>query len=496
MGMTKGIKKENRRLIAAYALIFVVLLVLCYLFPYSGDDWAWGSELGIKRLNNWFEGYSGRYFGNLIVLALTRSNVLKAFTMSTVLTGTVAILNKMTGNNALGLWTSTALLALMPVTLLRQAVVWTSGFANYSTSIFLTLIYIYEIRDIFTQKPKNSPAKAIPLLVLGFGNALIVEHLTMYNIALGLGVIGFVLIKYKKIIIQHIAYFVGVIGGTVLMFSNSVYHKVADGEDNYRTFAGADIISRMKENFAQTIMTSGFANNRLLVTAIAAVCLLVLVKHTKNAGKIQKALAVLFYLPIALYAPFSYFFGGCAFILNGKPLPKMLMLVTALATVVYAASIFFFVIVLSIKADNKLKLLFIVGSAYVMIAPLLVVTPIGSRCLFAPYIMLIYLVLELFNMNDDVTKKQFNKAAPTMLVVSVIATAFLFCIYGAVYTANNERVEKAKYDSQQTDVIEVCDLPYRDFVWYSELNKDVWKDRFKSFYGIDENIKIKRIVKK
>ena len=52
----------------------IQIAILCYLFPYTGDDWAWGSKIGIDRLNNWFENYNGRYVGNLIVLAMTRSN--------------------------------------------------------------------------------------------------------------------------------------------------------------------------------------------------------------------------------------------------------------------------------------------------------------------------------------------------------------------------------------------------------------------------------------
>lgn len=45
-----------------WGLLFVVLCALCFLYPYTGDDWAWGSSIGIERLNTWFDNYSGRYF--------------------------------------------------------------------------------------------------------------------------------------------------------------------------------------------------------------------------------------------------------------------------------------------------------------------------------------------------------------------------------------------------------------------------------------------------
>lgn len=71
-----SLKNSQNKNIITYLSIFILLFLLCLLFPYSGDDWAWGSQIGLNRLSNWFENYSGRYFGNLIVIALTRSNLL------------------------------------------------------------------------------------------------------------------------------------------------------------------------------------------------------------------------------------------------------------------------------------------------------------------------------------------------------------------------------------------------------------------------------------
>ncbi|MBE6715009.1 MAG: hypothetical protein E7575_07010 [Ruminococcaceae bacterium] len=62
--------------------MFAVFSILVLLFPYSGDDWAWGSEIGLDRLETRFESYNGRYAGNLLVLILTRSNILRIFVIS------------------------------------------------------------------------------------------------------------------------------------------------------------------------------------------------------------------------------------------------------------------------------------------------------------------------------------------------------------------------------------------------------------------------------
>lgn len=89
------------------------------MFPYTGDDWAWGSQLGLDRLDNWFDNYSGRYFGNLIVLALTRSNILKAVVMAFCLTGIIVLVNKLTGEQKNGVFIISTALVCLPIGILR-----------------------------------------------------------------------------------------------------------------------------------------------------------------------------------------------------------------------------------------------------------------------------------------------------------------------------------------------------------------------------------------
>ena len=65
-----------------YLLIFLALFLICYFFPYTGDDWAWGTSIGLDRLKSCFKDYNGRWLGNLMVLLLTRVRILRAFIVS------------------------------------------------------------------------------------------------------------------------------------------------------------------------------------------------------------------------------------------------------------------------------------------------------------------------------------------------------------------------------------------------------------------------------
>ncbi len=78
-------KMRCRKDIGVYILVWGGFAVLAYCFPYTGDDWMWGTSYGIKLLTTGFAGYNGRYAGNLIVLLLTRCKPLQVLAVSSSL---------------------------------------------------------------------------------------------------------------------------------------------------------------------------------------------------------------------------------------------------------------------------------------------------------------------------------------------------------------------------------------------------------------------------
>lgn len=484
-------KNAHKKILIVYGIIFVLLFLLCLLFPYSGDDWAWGSQIGLDRLNNWFDNYSGRYFGNLIVLALTRSNLLKAVTMSLCLTGIIILVNKLTGEQKNGVFIISAVLVFMPVTLLRQSIVWTSGFANYTTSIFLTLIYIYYVNNIYGEnKPKYAPIAILPLIALGAANTLIVEHLTIYNIILAVYVVIFTFIKFKKVYIQHIAYLAGTIAGALLMFSNSVYRSVADGSDGYRTIGSDDgIIKQAFEAYFNTIVSEGFFNNFVLTIFLVGSCIAVWISVKSRLSKTSKALGT-----ISIYIMTA--FAASTLMLKVSSVTELKTLKYALgaATAAYILAFIVFLFILPFEMNQKMRLFFILGSTGCMIAPLLVVTPIGSRCFFAPYVMMLYLGMEFYSLFDDDIKKRCEKITRFTAITAFVGLIYLFYIYGTIAICSNERIEKARTDAQNGEsIIQVEQLPYDKYVWCSDVDSKIWQKRFKLFYDIDEAVKIEQI---
>lgn len=484
-GMEIVMKKMKRK----YIVMFLAIFFIAYLFPYTGDDWAWGSQIGIERLSTWFDNYSGRYFGNIIVLFLTRSHIIRTIFMTVCLSGIVIILNKLSGEHKIGFYIILSCFLFMPVNVLRQSIVWTAGFSNYTTSIFFTLIYIYYIRNFFgKEKPRYSLLSIIPLFIGGFLNALIVEHMTFYNVVMSIFVIIYVGYKFKKVYFQHIAYMIGSVLGTIYMFSNTVYRSVANGQDGYRTI-GSDrgLIQKILDSYLNVIVQEGILNNVLVNIFLLIVCIVLWREIKNNLNNIAYAAGEISLNIICAYVAYSFMNS----VSNISEL-NIMKYVQGVATIIYLLALFVFLIVLPISDNIKAKLIFIICSIACMIAPLFVVSPIGSRCFFSSYIMFIYLIIELFNQLSEERRKRFEYLAKYIRITAIIGFLYLSYIYGTIFVADAERINKAIYETgkgKKTIVVE--NLPYDEYVWCSVPQEGtVWEERFKLFYGIDEKVKI------
>lgn len=468
-----------------FIVLFFGALLLCCFFPYTGDDWAWGSQIGLDRLSNWFDNYSGRYFGNLIVLALTRSYILRNIVVALTVTGIVYIPYKLTGSSKIGFSLLVSSIVFLPIPIFRQSLTWTAGFANYATSIFLTLIFIYYIKDIFSDTPpKYHWLHCIPCLLLGFANTLIVEHFTVYNLLLGLAVCVFTVIKFKKLYIQHVSYFIGTVLGTLTMFSNSVYRSVAEGTDGYREIANeGGIIQKAINNYFTTIMTEGFLNNVWINVLLAIVCVAVWYKLKEKATKKVRLVASLSLCVIIAYTALSVMSG-----LNPVTYTTIAKYCVAAATALFVAALGIFLLTLPVGKNDKQHLIFIYLSIGVTIAPLLVVSPIGSRCFFGSYVFFAYLIGKLLHCIEF----DHKAVARGILVACAAGFIYLSCIYCTIFVTDVNRVQKAREEVAAGSVsIKVKALPYGDYVWCGNPTQGtVWETRFKLFYDIDEDVQI------
>ena len=279
------IKTTNKKTIGISVFLFLIFLFFVYLFPYSGDDWAWGSQVGLDRLLENFDNYNGRYVGNLLVMVLTRSKFINmVFTGISLVC--VCLFPKIFSStkSTLPYLFGITLFFLIPTAMFEQTIVWTSGFTNYVPSILLVFIYFILIKDLFEKDtpPKFHWLSQVAAFFIGFVSSLFMENVTLYNVAISFIIIAFTIYKYKKIFLINILYSVSSLIGTIVMFTNSAYSTIAKGEDFYRTSGLNSGIINTALDQSKIIFEHFVENNFFFLLILSFLCATLYFSFIKN----------------------------------------------------------------------------------------------------------------------------------------------------------------------------------------------------------------------
>lgn len=490
--MKKIIKKikKNWKLYLFYTFIFVFLFILSYYFPYSNDDWVWGSKIGIERFENGFKDYNGRYLGNTLVLVLTRSNILKSLFMTITYFGIGYLIKKIVNKNNNGIMIfSILMLFLINRCVFRETIVNTSGFINYSFNMFLVLIFIAYIKDVFEKADfKEKWYNLILLFLLGISSTLFMEHITTYLLVLCFALCVYSYIKYKKIPKSYLIYFAGVIIGSIIMFSNGAYMHVVKGDDFYRTVTTKQsMIVTMARNYFNKIQNNAFSLN-LITNLVVSILMIILTCKFIDNNKISKwkkyflellNLISIFYsvfLIVGNYFDFDIVTGSSHYFIG-------------FMTAIYCLALLLIILLIFFDKKNYFdkvvgyKLLFYMGSVVTVLIPLLVLTPVGHRCSLPALIFYILFASELYNLLIKDKNGHISKVLFTLLII--VLSSYLH-IYHSVYLSNNERYEIVKKQVDDgINPIYIRSTKYDKYIWKNNPVSDAFDKAFLLFNGFD-----------
>ncbi len=480
------------------AFIFIAFAVLVYLFPYSGDDWAWGTQIGLDRLAVWFKAYNGRYLGNLLELALTRSELLNMLVSSAFFTAACFLPRLYSGSKSFTAYLmGCVMFLLMPKDVFVQSIVWTAGFSNYIPPIVLTMLYFVFIKNIFDEKkPEYRPWIGVLSAVIGFSSTLFMENVTLFVVAISVLIIFYSYLRFKKLFVVHLMHLAGSVIGAVVMFTNAAYLNIAQGDDFYReTAADLGIVDTVLSN-SMEIFRSFFSGNITALVIFSVLCAILCIVFVKgSADRIRKLIAVASFGVNVLSLMIIYFksrFTHWELFYGYEKSSLITVLFFIMIAAVYFASgiVCVFICVECEKTRNKNLLLLI--SIPVLIAPLAVVSPIGPRCFFPPYMMLMGICVSLFVYIKDKLgwSPEVNKSiAVSLIAVCIASVTFLFSIYSSIHYFDVKRSEYAvKQAEERSKNVIVCNLPYPSYVWTGDPEVEPWSTRYKLFYGIDKDV--------
>ncbi len=475
-----------------YVCIFIMLIAICYFFPYTHDDWAWGSNIGIERLSSLFKNYNGRWAGNLLVMALTRNRLLRTGVIALTFWCLFVLAKKLINSKRFYVSCSLIiLLCLMPIPVLAQSIAWTSGFANYVMPSLITIFILYLNRDIFNNNEiKLRNLWIIPFLLLGFVGALFVEHMTIYCVLFALFLLVVTYRRNKHIVWPNLSFMIGTVMGTVLMFSNSGYSDVMNASDTYRTIEKGNILVRALKTYFGDYKDM-LVNDNVIINILIIISLLLLLYNfyknkKKNFSKLQDILlkcSSLILVGYLTYISFIMIMGHN----NPFVLSKLQNVFEGCLIIAYAFAIIV-VCSLTIKdISRKRRVLFEIISIIVIALPLLIVTPIGPRCFFPSYFLFAILTCELL---DEVFAKQKVNIDYLLKFSTISVMASLVCIYGYSFKVETERINYVNDHKDVKGELLLPNLPNANYMQGANPASDTFKKRFKLFYGIDDEAEI------
>lgn len=485
------------RWIWKYVLLFAVLLVLCYLFPYSHDDWGWGSQYGEDLLREGFAGYNGRYLGNLMVMALTRSLALRTVTMALSFTAMIALIERITRGGFVAFFLSTLAIFAAPTMIFSQVVVWSAGFANYSFSVLLVLIYIkYVLPLLDAQQPRGGKGVMAALFFLGVVSSLLVEHVTVYCVVLAIAVPVYTRKRLGRVYPQHIAYLIGVILAAILMFANSNYQNILSGESTYqRVRMGEGLIAKLGGSVVNYITPWLFVDNIVLNFILAFACFVAWKRLRPAVTDARRGRAltgcVVVFIAYALYCVLRRVHPIIDWIYDIRPY------LDGVVAIIFGICGVIFLFCLPTSGAARMRTFFFLCSAALFGGPFLLVQPVTARCFFASYVMLAMLAIELIvcaNAQSVLSRRLLNAGRVVCVAALVVLFAHLLRVFYANHVCAQIRTKKAVLDSYSgASEITVMRLPYTEYVWRGDPGQSeivYITDSYKFFYGINPDVEV------
>jgi len=140
-------KKTNIFYGIVYTIVASVFFYIFWKVPYCHDEWKWGLQKNLDMLENWFDGYNGRYLGNLLALWITRSLFAKSVVLSLIMLLMVIVIKRYVTKKA-GAESSRSifvfvaavvLLLAIPKTLFCQSYGWVAAYVNFVPPVVIFL---------------------------------------------------------------------------------------------------------------------------------------------------------------------------------------------------------------------------------------------------------------------------------------------------------------------------------------------------------------------
>lgn len=396
--------------------LFLILFLLCRLYPLVGDDWyreALGASIHspwdlIREVASRWSTYNSRILPNLLAYASGSRPLLREVLQTSLTLALITLLAHVTktdGWRGLLLWTA-AVMAL-PLDIFAQIHSWAAGFFVFVPPVVMLFGCLLLVRPVlYGEKLKEAPVRWTALFILGFLQALSAEHSTVYAILAAMVLLVWYKLEQKKWSQSLLAMLLGCVLGAALLFASPAYRLIGSGDNYYSTgLTGglAGLMGTARRNLPVVIRYT-VSDCPVVYWSLTALTILL---GLKRHGLVHRLLAAALALSCLCLAC-----GG------GRFLPYI-------AACVWALLLTLALILWMPDRVSRNRTLFLLLSAPVAAGPLLFVNPIGSRCLIASYIMLLAAAGSVLKvLGPDRLPSVITGLVPAVLALAVLVVCF------------------------------------------------------------------------
>ena len=465
-----------------FGAFFLVWFFILHGLPLSLDDYGF---LGTSFASNsealqWVLGYgNGRLFGNGGIIFLLHHEPLGTLVRPLVLAGIAVLIPAVLHTNRIsGSMLAMFLIMTIAPGVFGQSISWMSGFQNYVPPVFLFFAGTYIVLHSGKNGKVCSVLCALAVMMIGVAMQLYIEHSSCLNLLMAVLLVGYVWKKQhqRSCRITALCFSSGAILGFAAMFL--ITGRSTVGHVSYLSGGFSALLYGLMRNGVEIM--GMLAENATLLLCLASL-LLALMKHFQKDFTVMEMKASVF----GLILP-AVFFCGRLFIgfrsWYGKLIPAETVF-TLFFMLLWTASVSFVIIRLCKKEKSKRVLaclaLFIL--AFAGLVPLLFIWPIGYRCLFHSYVLLVACALLLLDelmegMGSEKHRRGLVTGLCCLMCVSALTMGAMFTDIRKMTRIREDYLSEMAGAGEET--VETFNIP-------SPYIYEVWNEEYEHYMVVE-----------
>ncbi len=462
-----------------FAVVTVTVFLLSYLSPRTCDDvtYAFSTQSSLADLlkSSLMQG-NGRLFGNFFGYLVSK-RVFTVVERTFIWTGIIFLVVKLSGVKNIFVNTVVAAVLIYPAdSLFSQVYAWNAGFQNYAFPVFIILFDLYLLR--LCSESKNGKVRIFLTFIVilsSFCGQFFSENSSIFAVMLSAFLLVSAFLKKTKKA-GYVCYLVSTLSCFAVMMTYPEILGTAEKISSYRGIAGnlGEIINQASENY--DIISKNFIEYAFAWIILSSAFLLMINTLFESAKTPFFRILLSASRVILIFYPILSIFYSLIF-KSAITFPReYLRIILNWSLFLYFAVIFTLCVVVFLKKDSAENskhsaAVFVLGLASVL--PLLVVTPIGGRTFYIPFIC--FLLSGLMGCKDGIPDKLKTKQS------ALVAFAVLFCCSIMLVCAQKDNnyaynvrlnyIEK-QLENGETQLI-LPELPHSNLV-HDDTNSGTW----------------------